>query len=93
MSGLQALPVATSLDNVSTQNFAQNIQGTLPNDLKGYGNIASIFYNYKYMLQIDSMRYVFDIRNSAWTTQRIKTDSFESIPTTLAVVDDELTDK
>lgn len=90
MSGLQALPVSTSLDNVSTQNFAQNIQGTLPNDLKGYGNIASIFYNYKYMLQVDSTRYVFDIRNSAWTTQRIKTDTFESIPTTFAVIDDEL---
>ena len=90
MSGLQALPVSTSLDNVSTQNFAQNIQGTLPNDLKGYGNIASIFFNYKYMLQVDSMRYVFDIRNSSWTTQRIKTDSFESIPTTFAVIDDEL---
>lgn len=90
MSGLQALPVATSLDNVSTQNFAQNIQGTLPNDLKGYGNIASIFYNYKYMLQVDSTRYVFDIRNSAWTTQRIKTENYESIPTTFAVIDDEL---
>lgn len=90
MSGLQALPVATSLDNVSTQNFAQNIQGTLPNDLKGYGNIASIFYNYKYMLQVDSTRYVFDIRNSAWTTQRIKTENYESTPTTFAVIDDEL---
>ena len=80
MSGLQALPVATSLDNVSTQNFAQNIQGTLPHDLKGYGNIASIFFNYKYMLQVDSTRYVFDIRNSAWTTQRIKTENYESTP-------------
>ena len=90
MSGLQALPVSTSLDNVTTVNFAQNIQGTLPNDLKGYGNIASIFYNYKYMLQVDSIRYVFDIRNSAWTTQRIKTETFESIPTTFAVIDDQL---
>ena len=90
MSGLQALPVATSLDNVSTQNFAQNIQGTLPHDLKGYGNIASIFFNYKYMLQVDSTRYVFDIRNSAWTTQRIKTENYESTHTTFAVIDDEL---
>ena len=80
MSGIQALPVATSLDNVTTQNFAQNIQGTLPIDLKGYGNIASIFYNYRYMLQVDSIRYIFDIRNNAWTKQRIKTENFESEP-------------
>ena len=90
MSGLQALPVSTSLDNVSTVNFAQNIQGTLPNDLKGYGNIASMFYNYKYMLQVDSTRYIFDIRNSAWTIQRIKTENFESIPSTFAVINDQL---
>ena len=90
MSGIQALPVSTSLDNVTTVNFAQNIQGTLPNDLKGYGNIASIFYDYKYMLQVDNTRYVFDIRNSAWTKQRIKTENFESVPTTLAVIGNQL---
>lgn len=90
MSGIQALPVSTSLDNVTTVNFAQNIQGTLPNDLKGYGNIASIFYDYKYMLQVDNTRYVFDIRNSAWTKQRIKTENYESVPTTLAVIGNQL---
>lgn len=90
MSGLQALPVSTSLDNVTTVNFAQNIQGTLPSDLKGYGNIASIFYDYKYMLQVDNVRYVFDIRNSAWTKQRIKTEHYESLPSVLAKIDDEL---
>lgn len=90
MSGLQSLPVATSLDNVSTQNFAQNIQGTLPNDLKGYGNIASIFFDYKYMLQIDSIRYIFDIRNSAWTKQRIKTETYESAPLVFAEINNQL---
>ena len=90
MSGLQALPVSTSLDNVSTVNFAQNIQGTLPNDLKGYGNITSIFFDYKYMLQIDNVRYIFDIRNSAWTKQRIKTENYESVPVVLAEIDDDL---
>ena len=88
MSGMQALPVSTSLDNVTTVNFAQNIQGTLPNDLKGYGNIASIFYNYKYMLQVDNIRYIFDIRNSAWTKQRIKTQNYESEPKVFAVIND-----
>ena len=86
MSGLQALPVSTSLDNVSTVNFAQNIQGTLPNDLKAYGNIASIFFNYKYMLQVDTVRYIFDIRNSAWTKQRIKTENYESVPRIFATI-------
>ena len=90
MSGIQALPVSTTLDNVTTVNFAQNIQGTLPNDLKGYGNIASIFYDYKYMLQVDNTRYVFDIRNSAWTKQRIKTEHYESNPVFLAVIGNQL---
>ena len=88
MSGIQALPVSTSLDNVTTQNFAQNIQGTLPTDLKGYGNIASIFFNYKYMLQVDSVRYIFDIRNNAWTKQKIKTENYESEPKTFAIIND-----
>lgn len=86
MSGLQALPVSTSLDNVTTVNFAQNIQGTLPADLKGYGNIASIFYSYKFMLQVDSVRYVFDIRNNAWTKQQIKTDNYGSTPKVFAII-------
>ena len=88
MSGIQALPVSTSLDNVTTVNFAQNIQGTLPNDLKGYGNIASIFFDYRYMLQVDSIRYIFDIRNSAWTKQRIRTEHFESTPIVFAEIND-----
>ena len=87
MSGIQALPVSTSLDNVTTVNFAQNIQGTLPTDLKGYGNIASIFFNYKYMLQVDSVRYIFDIRNNAWTKQKIKTENYESIALVLSEID------
>lgn len=86
MSGMQALPVSTSLDNVTTVNFAQNIQGTLPSDLKGYGNIASIFFNYKYMLQVDNIRYIFDIRNSAWTKQQIKTENYESTPKVFAII-------
>lgn len=90
MSGLQALPVATSLDNISTVNYAQNIQGTLPNDIKGYSNIASIFFNYKFMLQVDTIRYVFDIRNSAWTKQNIKTQTYESFPIVLAQINGQL---
>lgn len=90
MSGLQALPVSTSLDNVNTVNFAQNIQGTLPNDLKGYGNIASIFFNYKYMLQVDNIRYIFDIRNSAWTKQHILTETYESEPICFAEINGQL---
>jgi len=90
MSGMQALPVSTSLDNVTTVNYAQNIQGTLPNDLKGYGNIASIFFNYRYLLQVDNIRYVFDIRNSAWTKQQIKTETYESNPTVFAEINKQL---
>lgn len=90
MSGLQSLPVSTSLDNITTTNYAQNIQGSLPNDCRSYINMSSIFYNYKYMLQIDSLRYVFDIRNLAWTKQKILTKNFISNPTYLTVINEQL---
>jgi len=90
MSGLQALPVATSLDNITTTNYAQNIQGSLPNDLRSYVSMSSIFFNYKYMLQIDSLRYVFDIRNSAWTKQKILTETYMSNPTYLTIINEQL---
>ena len=38
------------------------------------------------MLQIDGIRYIFDIRNNAWTKQQIKTENFESIPTVFAQI-------
>lgn len=90
MSGLQALPVSTSLDNITTTNYAQNIQGSLPNDLRSYTSMSSIFFNYKYMLQIDNLRYVFDIRNSAWTKQNILTKNYMSNPTYLTVINEQL---
>lgn len=90
MSGLQALPVSTSLDNITTTNYAQNIQGSLPNDLRSYTSMSAIFFNYKYMLQIDSLRYVFDIRNNAWTKQKILTENYMSNPTFLTIINEQL---
>jgi len=90
MSGLQALPVSTSLDNITTQNYSQNLQGSLPNDLISYSSISATFYNYKYLLQIDSIRYVFDIRNSAWTKEEIRTENYISQPNILAVINNRL---
>lgn len=90
MTGLQSLPVSTSLDNISTLNYAQDIQGTLPLDLKSYTNIHAQYFNYRYHLQIDNVRYVFDIRNKAWTTHKVQTETYLSSPSVLSVINNQL---
>ena len=80
MVGLKALPVATSLDNVRSDNLAQNIRGDMESVLKNALNIDSEFYNYKYHLLIDYIKYVYDIRLNAWTLHDIRTSSYQSKP-------------
>lgn len=88
--GLKALPVATSIDNIYSENLAQNIRGTLINALKSPGNIASEYYNYKYHLVIDGNKYVYDIRTAGWTFHEIQTESYKSSPLVLGLLGDEL---
>uniref|UniRef100_A0A6M3LW53 Uncharacterized protein n=2 Tax=viral metagenome TaxID=1070528 RepID=A0A6M3LW53_9ZZZZ len=90
INGLQALPVATSLDNVSTENWAQNVRGTLEGDLTSATNIYATFFNYKYHLIVDSVRYVYDIRTNGWTYHDISTDSYTWKPYIMAVLNNVL---
>lgn len=86
MNGLQALPVATSLDNVTTENWAQDIRGSLSVDLKSNPNMHAIYFDYKYHLLVGYTKYVFDIKNLGWTFHKILTDSYQSKPNVLAVL-------
>ena len=86
MSGLQALPVSTSNDNVRTENWAQDIRGTLDNALKTNQNIYAEFFDYKYHLLITNKKFVFDVRTNGWTYHDIKTANYESTPVYLAVI-------
>ena len=86
MNGLDGLPVSTVLNNVRTENWAQDIRGSLSNSLLSYSNIAAEFFDYKYHIAIDDITYVFDIRNQHWTTQNIVTISHQSKPRCFAVM-------
>lgn len=90
LNGLDALPVSTSLNNIRSDNWAQDIRGSLENDLKGYSNIYAIYYNYKYHLVLDGNKYVFDIRTQGWTYHSIETATYKSSPYILAVLNNEL---
>jgi len=52
MSGLQALPVATSIDNVNAVNWGQNIRGELNKLLKADSDMYSEFVNNRYYLSL-----------------------------------------
>jgi len=75
MTGMQALPVSISVDNVRTQNYGQNIRGSLILDLVSYTNIDAEYFNYKYHLLLTNnevtSKYVFDIRTQGWTKHMI----------------------
>ena len=86
MSGLQALPVSTSVDNVRTENWGQNIRGSLENDLRSNSNLYAEFHNYRYHLLASPFRYVFDIRNNSWTYFDITTENYQSQPQVLSVL-------
>jgi hypothetical protein len=90
MSGLQALPVATSLDNVRTDNWSQTIRGDLQAELKVLNNIYATFYNYRYHLVINSIKFVFDIRVQGWTEHEVRTTSYTSTPLVLSVLNNSL---
>lgn len=90
LNGLDALPVSTSVNNIRSDNWAQNIRGTLENDLKGSPNIYSIYYNYKYHLIVNGNKYIFDIRTNGWTYHNIETENYKSNPYVLGILNNEL---
>jgi len=90
MSGLQALPVATSVDNVNSVNWGQNIRGDLNRMLKVTTDMYSEFHDYRYYLAINGWKYVFDIRVPAWTSHEIVTDTYTSNPVVLGIFNNNL---
>lgn len=65
-NGNFAQPVATSLDNLNTDNYGQPIKRILERLVSGYSNMHAEYYNFKYHLIIDNIILVFDIRTQAW---------------------------
>tara|TARA_R110000824_G_scaffold14456_2_gene61487 strand:- start:5783 stop:7606 length:1824 start_codon:yes stop_codon:yes gene_type:complete len=66
-NGNFALPVATTLDNLKTQNWSSFIQSQLSEVLRNQTQISCGFFDYKYHLCIDSNIFVFDVRGNKWS--------------------------
>jgi len=88
--GMQALPVSTSLDNVRSDNLAQDIRGDIARYLVTATNIHSEFINYKYHLLIDYIKYVYDTRLGAWSAHDIRTKTYQSKPACIGVLNNNL---
>jgi hypothetical protein len=88
--GQDEIVAPTTVSNITTQNWAQNIRGDLFNALKTPTYIYAEFFENKYHLIVDSTRYVFDIRTMGWTYHRIITASYQSLPRVMAVLNNKL---
>ena len=78
-NGNFAQPVATSLDNLSTDNYSQVIQNTLEGDIRSASNMFGAFFDNKYHLIVDQKMYVYEIRGGKWTNYEINTESNDPI--------------
>ena len=85
-NGNFAAPIATSLDNLKTDNWGQAIQGSLEEDLKSNSGMYAFYYDFKYHLAVNEKIYVFDIRNQQWSYLKIATSSYNSYCNVLAEI-------
>jgi len=76
-SGAIAQNIATSFDNLKTNNFSSQINKDLFKTELIAGPLHAAFYDYKYHLITDEYIYVFDIRVNGWTKYKIKTSTYE----------------
>ncbi len=75
-NGNFAQPIATSLDNLKTDNLSQPIRPTMVQYVSAQSNINSTFWDYKYHIIIDDILLTFDIRTQAWGLISIVTDTY-----------------
>ena len=86
LTGINAMPISTTVNNIRTDNIAQNIMGSLNTAFESYTHIYAEFYRNKYHLIIDDIKYVFDTRTNGWTVHDIRTTTYHSQPRCLAVI-------
>jgi hypothetical protein len=78
-SGNIATNLATSFDNLTTNNFSIALnKDSLKNQLKD-NPLESAFFDYKYHLIAETFMYVYDIRIGGWTKYFIKTTSYTPV--------------
>lgn len=67
-NGNFAQPIATSLDNLKTDNVGQAIKTLLEKTVTNNTNIYAEYFDFKYHLILDSLMYVYDIGLNSWFT-------------------------
>lgn len=89
-NGNFSAPVASSLDNLKTDNFSQAINQTLSPLARTRPNISAAFYDYKYILSFGDVSVIFDIRTQAWTKYKIETDSYSQYINCFGIISNSL---
>ena len=85
-NGQIAVNLATSFDNLSTENFSSALNSDqLKNSMDGVP-LEGEYYDYKYHLIIGNTIYVYDIRIQGWTTYLIKTQTYSPSYRKMAVL-------
>jgi len=67
-NGNFAQPVATSLDNLRTDNYGEAIRPILVNSINEKTNMYAEYYDFKYHLIVGDFILVYDIRTNSWFT-------------------------
>ncbi len=67
-NGNFAQPIATSLDNLRTDNYGEAIRPLLINTINSSTNMYAEYYDFKYHLIIGTYMLVYDISTNAWFT-------------------------
>lgn len=91
INGNFAQPVATSLDNIQTNNYSEFIRNILTLDLTQPDTVLSaIYFNYKYHLIVKDKIYFIDLRDNQWGVIKIKTDSYSPLYNTFGIINNRL---
>ena len=67
-NGNFAQPIATSLDNLRTDNYGEAIRPLLINTINSSTNMYAEYYDFKYHLIIGTYMLVYDISTNSWFT-------------------------
>lgn len=90
-SGNFAEDLATSLDNLATNNWSAVLENSMNYDMESVTNtdIRAAFYRYKYYLIVNGQIWVFDLRkNGRWGKYTFTSSDQLRIPKTIGVSDD-----
>jgi hypothetical protein len=85
-NGQIAVNLATSFDNLATENFSSALNSDQLKNAMDNVPLEGEYFDYKYHLIIGNTIYVYDIRIQGWTTYLIKTQNYSPSYRKMAVL-------